>query len=148
MGKKNKKRGTKRVDELTGTSGKDIFWGLKGDDVLTTFEGNDKVYGGKGDDVITTGIGMDKAWGGKGKDLFVTENGGEGHVKIMDFEVGDRIQFCGCANTRKEQRGKNVWIIKGDDVKAVIKGVDADDIELDYTGRMITLMTPAADPLA
>ncbi|QNI98515.1 hypothetical protein [Synechococcus sp. RS9902] len=148
MGKKNKKRGTKRVDKLTGTSGKDIFWGLKGDDVLTTFEGNDKVYGGKGDDVITTGIGMDKAWGGKGKDLFVTEDGGEGHVKIMDFEVGDRIQFCGCANTRKEQRGKNVWIIKGDDVKAVIKGVDADDIEVDYTGRMITLMTPAADPLA
>ena len=148
MGKKNKKRGTKRVDALTGTSGRDVFWGFGGDDVFTTFEGNDKVYGGKGDDVITTGIGMDKAWGGKGKDLFVTENGGEGHVKIMDFEVGDRIQFCGCASTRKEQRGKNVWIIKGDDVKAVIKGVDADDIELDYTGRMITLMTPAADPLA
>ena len=63
----------------------------------------------------------------------------------MDFEAGDTITFCGCASTRIEQRGKNAWIVKGDDVKAVVKGVDADDLDIDFTKAVIT-MNP--DPLA
>ena len=159
MAKKNKIRGTKRGDALMGSEGRDVVFGKNGDDVIityggndkvmggngadviTTYEGNDKVKGGKGDDIITTGIGMDKAWGGAGKDKFVTENGGEGHVKIMDFEAGDSIEFCGCANTVLEQRGKDVWVVKAGDVKAVIKGFDAEDLDIDFGSRLITVVT-------
>ena len=145
MAKFRKQKGTKRADVLTGSAKKDYIKGLKGDDVINTYEGNDKVKGGGGDDIITTGIGMDKAWGGAGNDLFVTENNGEGFVKIMDFEAGDRIQFCGCLSTRIEMRGKNAYIMKGDDIKAVVKGVDADDLELDFDSKMIFI---APDPMA
>ena len=139
--KKNKIRGTKRGDALLGSKKKDVVTGLGGDDVIDTYEGNDKVKGGKGDDIITTGIGMDKAWGGAGKDKFVTENGGKGYVKIMDFEAGDSIEFCGCANTVLEQRGDDVWITKAGDVKAVIKDFDADDLDIDFGSRLITVAT-------
>ena len=148
--KKNKIRGSKRADELIGTSGNDYVIGKGGDDVITTFEGNDKIKGGAGDDIITSGTGIDKAFGGKGNDTFVTENGSvtnpkEGYVKIMDFEVGDKIEFCGCASATLEQRGKNVWLTKGDDVKAVVKGVDVEDLNVDYGNKVITFAT---DPLA
>ena len=141
MAKKNKIRGTKRGDALMGTEERDIVLGKGGDDVITTYRGNDKVKAGKGADIITTGEGMDKAWGGAGDDLFVTENGGEGHVKIMDFEAGDSIEFCGCANTVLEQRGDDVWIIKAEDVKAVIKNFDADDLDIDFSSSLITVVT-------
>lgn len=137
MAKFKKQKGTKRADVLTGTADRDFIRGLKGDDVIDTYEGDDKVKAGDGDDIITTGIGKDKAWGGAGDDLFVTENNGEGFVRIMDFEAGDRIQFCGCASTRIEMRGKNAYIMKGDDIKAVVNGVDASELELDYDGKMI-----------
>ena len=66
-------------------------------------------------------------------------------MKIMDFEAGDTIAFCGCASTRIEQRGNNAWIVKGDDVKAVVKGVSAGDLTIDFEGDVITM---SADPLA
>ena len=142
---RNKIIGTKSVDELIGTGGKDFVKGKGGDDVITTFAGRDKIKAGGGNDIITSGEGRDKAWGGAGDDLFVTESDGAGHVKIMDFEAGDSIQFCGCSGTYKEQRGNHVWIIKGEDVKAVIKNFDADDLDIDYDARLITVAT---DPLA
>ena len=148
--KKNKIRGSKRADELIGTNESDYIIGRGGDDVISTLEGNDKIKGGAGDDIIASGTGKDKAWGGEGNDTFVTENGSinnpkEGYVKIMDFEIGDKIEFCGCASATLEQRGKNVWLTKGDDVKAVVKGVDVEDLEIDYGNKIITFV---ADPLA
>ena len=148
--KKNKLRGSKRADELTGTAGRDVVIAKGGDDIITTFEGNDKIKAGGGDDTITSGTGMDKVWGGKGFDTFVTENGSlnnvkEGYMKIMDFEEGDVIEFCGCASATLEQRGKNVWLTKGDDVKAVIKGVSVEDLDIDFGNKIVTF---AADPLA
>ena len=148
--KKNKMFGSKRADELIGTAGKDVVKAKGGDDVITTYEGNDKIKAGKGDDTITSGTGMDKVWGGPGRDVFVTENGSaknvkEGYMKIMDFEDGDKIEFCGCASAALEQRGKNVWLVKGDDVKAVIKGVDVEDLEINYSDKLVMF---AADPLA
>ena len=119
---KIKIRGTAGNDELTGTEAKERLWGYEGDDL------------------IASGEGRDKAWGGKGKDTFVTVNDGKGFVKIMDFELGDLIEFCGCASTRVVQRGKNVRIVKGDDVKAVLKGIDADQLNLDFEERLITLV--------
>lgn len=121
---KSKIRGTADKDELTGTDGKD------------------RIYGLEGDDLIESGEGRDKVWGGDGNDTIVTVSDGKGFVKVMDFEAGDVIEFCGCSSTRVEQRGKNAWIVKGDDVKAVLKGIDAADGELNFTDRMITLTDP------
>jgi Ca2+-binding RTX toxin-like protein len=122
MGKKNKKR------KLRGTSGSDELTGLIS---------NQRIYGLAGDDIISTVEGKFKVWGGKGRDTFVTLNGGDGYLQVMDFEVGDKIQFCGCASTRIEQKGKNVWIVKSNDVKAVLRGVDADELHLDFTQGLI-----------
>lgn len=122
-GKRRRKslRGTSGADELTGTPKKRSVHGLAGDDVISTEEGRYKVYGGEG------------------KDKFVTLNGGKGYMKIMDMEAGETIEFCGCASTRIEQRGRNAWITKGEDVKAVVMGVSADELDLDFTSRLITL---------
>ena len=128
MAKSKKKiRGTAGKDELIGSAGKERIWGYAGDDLIDSGEGRDKV------------------WGGDGNDTFVTVSDGKGFVKVMDFEVGDVIEFCGCASTRVEQRGRNAWIVKGDDVKAVLKGIDAEAVQIDFSEKMITL---AADFMA
>ena len=122
MGKKNKKR------KLRGTSGSDELTGLIS---------NQRIYGLAGDDIISTVEGKFKVWGGKGRDTFVTLNGGDGYLQVMDFEVGDKIQFCGCASTCIEQKGRNAWIVKSNDVKAVLRGVDPDELHLDFTQGLI-----------
>ena len=128
MPKNRKKlRGTDGVDELTGTRRNKLVYGFGGDDLIRTEEGRYRVFGGDGNDT------------------FETLNGGKGYMKIMDFEAGDIIGFCGCASTRIEQRGNNAWIVKGDDVKAVVKGVSASDLTIDFDERVITM---SADPLA
>ena len=126
---KNRKKllGTEGVDELTGTRSKKHVYGFGGDDLIRTEEGRYRVFGGDGNDT------------------FETLNGRKGYMKIMDFEEGDIIGFCGCASTRIEQRGKNAWIVKGDDVKAVVKGVSASDLTIDFDDGVITM---SADPLA
>ena len=117
--KKRKLRGTSGSDELTGLISNQRIYGLAGDDIISTVEGKFKV------------------WGGKGRDTFVTLNGGDGYLQVMDFEVGDKIHFCGCASTRIEQKGRNAWIVKSNDVKAVLRGVDADELHLDFTQGLI-----------
>ncbi|MDA9700114.1 hypothetical protein N9U74_02995, partial [Synechococcus sp. AH-736-M02] len=72
-------RGTEGADELTGTRVKKLVYGLGGADVIATEEGKYRV------------------WGGEDDDTFKTLNGGKGYMKIMDFEAGDTITFCGCA---------------------------------------------------
>jgi hypothetical protein len=126
---KNRKKllGTEGVDELTGTRRNKFVYGFGGDDLIGTEEGRYRV------------------WGGEGDDTFETLNGGKGYMKIMDFEASDTIAFCGCASTRIEQRGKDAWIVKGDDVKAVVKGVSASDLTIDFDDGVITM---SADPLA
>ena len=126
---KNRKKllGTEGVDELTGT------------------RSNKRVYGFGGDDLISTEEGRYRVFGGEGNDTFETLNGGKGYMKIMDFEAGDIIGFCGCASTRIEQRGQNAWIVEGDDVKAVVKGGRASELNIDFDDGVITF---SADPLA
>ena len=103
------------------------------------------MYGFGGDDLIRTEEGRYRVFGGDGNDTFETLNGGKGYMKIMDFEAGVIIRFCGCPATRIEQRGNNAWIVKGDDVKAVVKGVSASDLTIDFDDGVITM---SADPLA
>jgi predicted signal transduction protein with EAL and GGDEF domain len=124
---KGKLIGTPERDELTGTPKRR------------------KVYGLAGDDLISAKAGKYRVWGGEGIDTFITVNDGKGHMKIMDMEPGEVIEFCGCPLTRIEQRGNDAWIVKVDDVKAVVANVNAEELQLDYALRQITLV---ADPLA
>ena len=119
--------------------------GSNGPDELTGTRKTKRIYGRAGDDIISPPEGRFKVWGGKDDDTFETINDGKGYMKIMDFEAGDTITFCGCASTRIVQRGKNAWIEKGADVKAVVKGVDADDLDIDFANKVITMN---ADPMA
>ena len=127
MGKKRKLRGTDGPDELTGTKKKK------------------RIYGFGGDDLIRTDDGKYKVWGGGGADTFETLDGGKGYMTIMDLEGADTITFCGCRSTRIEQRGKNAWIVKNEDVKAVVRGVAAEDLQIDFDQAVIFIK---ADPLA
>ena len=132
MAKKRRRRlrGTNGADELTGTRRK--RW----------------IYGRGGDDIISAPEGRYRAWGGDDADTFKTLNGGKGFMRIMDFEVGDTITFCGCASTRIEQfgkKGQHARIVKGDDVKAIVQNVKAEDLNIDFENAVITLNP---DPLA
>lgn len=125
--KRNKiKKGTRRNDVLTGT------------------KKNDWIKGLAGDDIIESGAGRDRVWGGKGKDRFITEGFAKGHMIIMDMEVGEVIEYCGCPATTLKQKGKNVWITLGSDVKAVVKNTEVDFFEVDSHNKIITLQ---ADPV-
>ena len=120
--KNNRKiKGTGGHDVLTGTKRRNVIWGLDGDDTIESGEGKDKAYGGAGDNT------------------FVTVNGGNGYVKIMDFQPGDSIEFCGCSSTTIEMRKEDSWIVNGNDVMAVVKGVEADDLKINFNERVITM---------
>ncbi|MDA9700030.1 hypothetical protein N9U74_02565, partial [Synechococcus sp. AH-736-M02] len=106
--------------------------GTNGADELIGTKRMKRIFGRGGNDIISTPEGRFKVWGGDEADTFKTLNGGKGYMKIMDFDAGDTITFCGCASTRIEQRGKDAWIVKADDVKAVLKGIDAEDLDIDF----------------
>ena len=128
--RRRKLRGTNGADELTGTRRRR------------------RIYGRGGDDIISAPEGRYRAWGGDDADTFKTLNGGKGFMRIMDFEVGDTITFCGCASTRIEQfgkKGQHARIVKGDDVKAIVQNVKAEDLNIDFENAVITLNP---DPLA
>ena len=113
--------------------------GTRGNDVLTGTKKNDRIKGLAGDDIIESGAGKDRVWGGKGKDRFITEGFAKGHMKIMDMEVGEVIEYCGCPATTLKQKGKDVWITLGSDVKAVVKNTEVDFFEVDGYNKIITL---------
>ena len=138
------------MNEAVGRKRKRKISGSRKDDVLTGTKKKDWIRGYGGDDLIESGEGKDKAWGGKGDDIFVTVDGGKGYVTIMDFKKGDNvIQFCGCSATRLVQKGKHVKIIKGDDIKAVVRNIKTSELEMDFVNGEITLITqPSSDVLA
>ena len=113
--------------------------GTRGNDVLTGTKKNDWIRGLAGDDVIESGAGRDRVWGGNGNDRFITEGFAKGHMRIMDMEVGEVIEYCGCPATTLKQKGKDVWITLGSDVKAVVKNTEVDFFEVDGYNKIITL---------
>lgn len=75
--------GTRRKDNITGTSGDDIIFGFQKRDTINGGNGDDLIFGGKGKDTINGGAGHDCLHGGKGKDVLI---GGAGN----DFLHGGR----------------------------------------------------------
>jgi Ca2+-binding RTX toxin-like protein len=98
------------TDTMYGGLGNDGFFGGGSNDVVYGEEGDDQLYGDGGNDVIVGGAGNDLLVGGQykggfslGNDTFawsradvVTATGASaGFDRIVDFAVGDRIDFTG-----------------------------------------------------
>ena len=125
--------------KILGLSRLKTINGTQNADYLTGPKKNDLMKGLAGDDIISSGAGNDKVWGGRGLDRFVTKGFAKGYMKIMDMEVGEVIEYCGCPATTLKQKGKNVWITLGSDVKAVVKNTEVDFLEVDGDNKIITL---------
>ena len=104
------------------------------------------MWGYEGDDVFFPHGGMDKVWGGPGDDINVISQG-KGYVKMMDMQRGDVIDVAvaaapeDCPTIVIEKKGDGVRISnsKSSDIYAVVKGVEAYMLNLDFANREITM---------
>ena len=114
-------RGSEGIDRITGTK--------RGEDI----------YGTEGDDWIDGGGGKDKIWGKGGADKFKIPDIGKSHAEIIDYVDGvDKIEFCGCGSTQITTKGGNSHISKRGDLEAIILGVRADELEMDFYNKIIS----------
>ncbi len=137
LGQKDTLIGRGGDDDLFGRGGGDTLKGKRGDDNLFGNGGKDRLNGGKGDDQLDGGRGLDFLKGGKGNDLFLISTGRKFDV-IRDFQIGgqgggDRLVLGLGANIRFRQLnldndGNRAVISLGDDVLAVLRGIDANDL--------------------
>ena len=82
--------------------------------------------GGTGNDLLVGGKGKDKLIGGKGKDIFKLSTG-KGYDLIQDFEDKKDKIFIGSSKKLKlKNKGKDVYIYKGNDLLAKAKGAKGD----------------------
>jgi Ca2+-binding RTX toxin-like protein len=80
-------------DQLSGSNERDKLVGDPGDDLLIGYESSDYLQGNEGNDVLIGGSGSDQLVGGKGQDIFVYETLEDAGDSILDFELGDLIDF-------------------------------------------------------
>ncbi|SHK05824.1 type I secretion C-terminal target domain (VC_A0849 subclass) [Shimia gijangensis] len=71
MSASRNKNAKRAPHDLTGTDGRDVILGRKGDDLIDGGGGNDHLWGGKGHDTLIGGAGRDHLNGGKGDDVLV-----------------------------------------------------------------------------
>ncbi|MEM1078803.1 MAG: calcium-binding protein [Pseudomonadota bacterium] len=67
--------GSFKGDDITGSDGKDIAFGLSGDDKISGGAEADSLFGGFGADIVIGNTGNDRMFGGAGDDLLVWNNG-------------------------------------------------------------------------
>ena len=118
--------------EQNTKNGKDTLIGIEN---VSAGSGNDKVYGNKesnvlnggtGDDLLVGGKGKDQLIGGKGKDTFKLSKG-EGYDLIHDFENNkDKIFIGSMKKLKLKNKGNDVYIYKGKDLLANVKGPKGD----------------------
>jgi Ca2+-binding RTX toxin-like protein len=129
--------GTAGNDRLRGTDGPDQISGLGGNDQILGLGGNDSLVGGAGRDRLFGGGGNNILKGGAGSDLFALELGA-GRSVIQDFkDFQDRLGLTSGLTVQKldiSQRGKNTVIRAGNDLLAILNGVQSDQItKADFT---------------
>jgi hypothetical protein len=84
------------VQDITGTSSRDVLIGTDIDDNLQGYAGRDVLQGLTGNDTLSGGAGADRLYGGEGADVYVFALG-DGRDRISDFDaipgVQDALQF-------------------------------------------------------
>ena len=89
---------------------------------ITGSSGSNTINGGSGNDTLIGGKGNDKLIGGKGKDIFKLSKG-KGYDLIQDFKNKQDKIFIGSSKKLKlKNKGKNVFVYKGKDLLAKVKG--------------------------
>jgi Ca2+-binding RTX toxin-like protein len=78
---------------IVGNSGNNSLTGTTGNDTIFGLGGNDTLSGGGGNNVFIGGTGNDTLIGGAGNDQFVFNATNEGLDQILNFHVGDFIDF-------------------------------------------------------
>ena len=107
----------KKNDTLIGGKANDNLWG---------YLGNDKISGGTGNDFLCGGKGKNILIGGKGRDIFKLSSG-KGYDLIKDFKNKiDKIYIGSMKKLKLKNKGKDVYIYKGKDLLAKVKGAKGD----------------------
>ena len=88
--------GTKKSDNITGTTGRDVIYAKAGKDTVNALDDNDYVKGGGGNDSMDGGPGADFVLGQRGDDLVVGGPGsdalyGHGGVDLLGDIEGPRF---------------------------------------------------------
>ncbi|MEL6554215.1 MAG: hypothetical protein AAFQ63_12240 [Cyanobacteria bacterium J06621_11] len=119
--------GTKAGDELLGLNGSDVLSGDRGADVINGGNGNDRLLGEQGNDRLEGGEGRDILIGGGGRDKFVIASDGRLPIRdvISDFRVGqDRLAVTGLSFGALSFKGNQISITETLEVIAQLTGID------------------------
>ncbi len=118
-----------RGDDITGTAGDNILFGLGADDVLRGFNGNDQLFGGADNDFLFGGRGADALDGGSGNDWAMYNDADHGVIVDLNGVGSGGIYSDGDTyNSIERVRGSDFadTITMDDNVNRVL-GDDGDD---------------------
>ncbi|MEB3359410.1 MAG: alkaline phosphatase [Synechococcales bacterium] len=118
-------------DILYGGTESDHIYGGGGNDELYGEDGDDYLFGNFGDDLLAGGLGNDNLNGGNGSDTYVFA-AGEGTDTVRGFDVTeDFIALVGDLTVDSlgiTQVGRNTELSFGDEVLAILRRVEADEL--------------------
>ncbi|ETX27303.1 choice-of-anchor I family protein [Roseivivax isoporae] len=146
--------GTKGRDVLTGGRGDDRIVGFDGRDSLEGGDGDDRVIGGGGRDLVSGGAGNDTLWGGDANDTIV---GGDGDDVILGGLGRDDITGGGGDDWMSGSLGRDTFRFVGDfgddsihlferrQDDIVIEGATDADVTLSRDGRDLLITVDAED---
>ena len=117
--------GTSSNNVLNGGAGNDKLAGRNGNDTLDGGDGNDLLNGGLGDDSLTGGTGDDILAGGDGIDTLI---GGTGN-DFVDGGTGDDSILSDAGLDRLYGRDGNDWIDGGADGDFIAGGAGGDTLD-------------------
>lgn len=127
-------KGNDENDRLIGNNGNDRLIGNSGNDILKGGNNRDKLNGGSGRDRLFGGSGNNILKGGGDRDIFVLERG-SGKSLIRDFQANqDRIKLARGLSFELltvTQRGNQAALSQGNDLLALLQGVQAQMLEAD-----------------
>ncbi|MEM9218389.1 MAG: calcium-binding protein [Cyanobacteria bacterium P01_F01_bin.150] len=146
-------------DSLSDYAGNNVLIGGDGNDSIYVYGGNNTIDAGSGDDVVATGDGVTEVTLGTGSDIISldaysylsvdAEESGDGetadnsvadnsvdddYVIVTDFApTEDAFEIFGVEydDLTFEQDGSNTNIVQGDDLLAVLQGVNPDSLSED-----------------
>ena len=137
--KRNRIKGDRGDNVLSGTSVNDKIRGLKGDDIISGNLGNDILRGGKGDDTLDGGIGSDILTGGFGANTYKSQE--DSHADTIIFKSDGKVD-----TIEKLDEFDRIVVVNQQWQSITVQTIDAskigiyadDELEAVYTGKNFT----------